>query len=130
MVNDPVGDFLTRIRNAQLRKREVVSLPTSRMLESIADILNKEGFIDGFEINKKEPQSEIEVKLKYVNGVPAIRTLNRRSKPGIRKYRGYREIVKIKSGLGISIYSTPKGVMTGSSAVKERVGGEYICDIY
>ena len=130
MSNDPIGDFLTRIRNAQLRKKETVEIPSTSMLVSISEILKQEGFISGYEVAKQDVQDNIILRLKYVDSRPTIRELIRVSKPGIRKYRGYREITPIKNGLGISIFSTPKGVMTGNNAVKERVGGEYICEIY
>lgn len=130
MVNDPIGDFLTRIRNAQERKKETVELPSSKMLEGLATILKEEGFINNFEVKNSDVQNEIMVSLKYVNGTPAIRSLKRVSKPGLRKYRGYKEIKAIKQGMGINIFSTPKGVLTGKEARNQKVGGEYICDIY
>ncbi|GAB4285104.1 MAG: 30S ribosomal protein S8 [Candidatus Dojkabacteria bacterium] len=130
MINDPIGDFLTRIRNAQLTKKEQVEVPHSKILEAIASILKSEGFIDDFSVVEKEVQNILVLTLKYVNDVPAIRELKRISKPGIRKYRGYREIKPVKNGLGISIFSTPKGVITGAEAVKSKVGGEYICEVY
>ncbi len=130
MITDPIGDFLTRLRNAILREKESVNAPSSRMLESLAKILKEEGFIADFEVKKGEVQNELSVNLKYVNGMSAIRDLVRVSKPGIRKYRGYKEIKPVKKGLGLAIYSTPKGVMTGDQARKEKVGGEYICDVY
>ncbi len=130
MVNDPIGDFLARIRNAQLRKKETVEISATRMLISIAEILKSENFIESYEVVKGDVQDVIMIKLKYVNDEPTIRELKRVSKPGIRRYRGYREIKPIKSGMGISIFSTPKGVMTGNEAIKLKVGGEYICEIY
>lgn len=130
MVNDPIGDFLTRIRNAQLRKKEIVEVPSSRMLASIAEILKSEGFITEIEVLKQDVQDTLKVTLKYDDDTSVIRELKRVSKPGIRKYRGYREIKPIKNGMGLSIFSTPKGVMTGNDAIKQKVGGEYICDIY
>jgi small subunit ribosomal protein S8 len=130
MVNDTIADFLTRIRNAQHRKLEMVEVPSNRMLVSLATVLKDEGFIEDFSIIENDVQPEMQLKIRYVNGVPAIRELVRVSKPGIRKYRGYKEIKPIKHGLGISIFSTPKGVMTGETAIKNKIGGEYICDIY
>ncbi len=130
MVNDPIGDFLTRIRNAQLRKKESVEIPATKMLVSIAEILKEEKFISDFEVKKDNIQDIIEIKLRYVNEEPTIKELKRVSKPGIRKYRGYREIKPIKNGMGLSIFSTPRGVMTGNNAIKQKIGGEYICEIY
>jgi small subunit ribosomal protein S8 len=130
MVTDPIGDFLTRIRNAQTRGQQSVVLPSSKMLVGIAGILKEEGFVEDFSVENQEPQNVLTVTLKYVDKVPGIRELKRVSRPGIRKYRGYKEIKTIKQGMGVSIFSTPMGVMTGQSAVKNRVGGEYICDIY
>ncbi len=131
MVNDLISDFLSRIKNAQEREEKNVVAPFSRMLLRLADILKEEGFIEGYDlVDEGENQKNISVNLKYINGEPAIRELKRVSKPGIRKYRGYREIKPIKNGLGIAIISTPKGVMTGDKAKKEKVGGEYLCEIF
>lgn len=130
MVNDPIGDFLTRIRNAQVRKYEEIVLPATRVITDIAKILKQEGFIIDFEIIEKTPQNEIKVFLKYVNEIPAIRELVRVSKPGVRKYMGYKEIKPVMNGLGIAIYSTPLGVIKGDEAYKKKVGGEYICFVY
>lgn len=130
MVSDPIGDFLTRIRNAIVRGEEEVQLPSTKMLSSIAGILKASGFITDFEETAQAPQNVLRVVLKYVNGVPAIRELVRVSKPGVRKYRGYREITKIMNGLGVSIYSTPNGIITGDDAVKSQVGGEFLCYVY
>lgn len=130
MVNDPISDFLTRIRNAQLRKKESIELPSTKMIEKIAEILKSEGFIEDYKVTETEPQATLSVDLKYVNDVPAIREVVRVSKPGVRKYRGYREIKPVKNGLGISIFSTPKGVVTGKKAVQDKIGGEYLCYVY
>lgn len=130
MITDPIGDLLTRIRNAQERRQDVVSMPSTKMIVAIAEILKSEGFIEGYEVVEVEPQNELKIQLKYVNGVPAIRELKRISKPGIRRYRGYRTIKSIKNGLGVSIFSTPMGVISGEDAVKNKVGGEYLCYVY
>lgn len=130
MVSDPIADFLTRIRNAQMRKHETISLPSTKILEAIASILKIEGFISEYSIEEKAPQNEITVTLKYVNEVPAIRELVRVSKPGVRKYFGYKDIKPVMNGLGVGIYSTPKGVMKGEEAFKNKVGGEYLCYVY
>jgi small subunit ribosomal protein S8 len=130
MITDAIGDFLTRIKNAQERKYESVQMPANKVLLAICEILKSEGFIKDFALNKVDNTSNISVEIKYVNGVPVIREAKRVSKPGIRKYRGYTEIRPIKNGLGISIFSTSKGMLTGENAKKLKIGGEYICDIY
>ncbi len=128
-VNDPIGDMLTRIRNANLRKRERVSMPASKKLVAIAEILKQESFIVDYVVADTEPQKTLDIELKYVNGESAIRELRRVSKPGIRRYVGYRKIPRIMRGLGIAILSTPQGFMTGKEAKKVKVGGEFICTI-
>lgn len=130
MITDPIADFLTRIRNAQARKKDSVSMPSTKMIVSIAEILKREGFLLDYHVEEAKPQSELVVELKYVNGIPAITEVVRVSKPGVRKYRGYRDIKPVKKGLGLSIFSTPMGIVTGSEAFKNKVGGEYICYVY
>ena len=130
MVNDTIADFLTRVRNAIASKKTDLILPSSKMIESIAKILKEEGFIEDYEVVKSEIQNNLKIKLKYVNGVPAITKLERVSKPGVRFYKGYKQILRIKRGIGISIFSTPRGVMTGDHAREERVGGEFLCRIW
>mgnify|MGYP001179612050 CR=1 FL=1 len=130
MITDPIADFLTRIRNAQARKKDSVSMPATKIIISIAEILKKEGFLLDYQVVEAKPQSELVVDLKYVNGTPAITEVVRISKPGIRKYRGYRDIKPVKRGLGLSIFSTPMGLVTGKDAVKNKIGGEYICYVY
>lgn len=130
MVTDPVGDFLTRIRNAIVRGQESIELPSTNMIIAVSKILKNEKFIEDFEVIEKKPQSDIVVKLRYVNGVPAIRELVRVSKPGVRKYVGYKDVKSIMNGLGISILSTPIGVIKGEDAITSKVGGEYICFVY
>ncbi|MDQ6984959.1 MAG: 30S ribosomal protein S8 [Candidatus Dojkabacteria bacterium] len=130
MITDPIGDFLARIRNAQQRKKDYLEVPHTKMLESISNILKDENFIESVEVVEAEPQSTLVVKLRYVDDKPVIRDLVRVSKPGVRKYRGYREISPVKNGQGISIFSTPRGVVTGDEALKNKIGGEYLCYIY
>jgi small subunit ribosomal protein S8 len=113
-----------------MRKHKRVQLPASRMLVAIAEILKNEGFISQFNLIDTEPQKTLDIELKYVNGESAIRTLKRVSKPGIRKYVGYKSVPSVMRGLGIAILSTPKGVMTGRKAHAAKVGGEFICTIY
>lgn len=130
MVGDSIGDYLTRLRNAIQRKQETVSMPSSKMLVRISEILKEQGFIESFDVEQTTPQATLNVTLKYVNGESAIRELVRVSKPGIRKYRGYKEIKPIMSGMGVAIFSTPNGVVTDKAAVQNKVGGEYICYIF
>lgn len=130
MITDPISDFLARIRNAQQRSKETIELPSTKIVAAIAEILKSEGFVTDYKVIDEKPQSKLEVTLKYVNGVPAIREMVRVSKPGVRKYRGYKDIKPIKNGLGISIFSTPQGVVSGKDAVKSKIGGEYICYVY
>lgn len=129
MITDPIGDFLTRLRNASQRKHDDVVMPSTNIIVSIAEILKKEGFISDFSVVEQKPQNELTVNLRYVNGESAITELVRISKPGIRRYRGYKEIKAVKNGLGISIFSTPQGLKTGADARKEKLGGEYLCNI-
>ncbi|MBN1915961.1 30S ribosomal protein S8 [Candidatus Dojkabacteria bacterium] len=131
-MNDPIADLLTRIRNAQMRKSKVFVMPSSKMVVSIVDILKKEGFIEDYKNNESGviAGKEIIINLKYNDGKPSITGLKRISKPGVRRYVGYRDIRKVLGGLGVSIVSTPRGVMTGDSARKERVGGEILCEIW
>lgn len=130
MVGDSIGDYLTRIRNAIQKKQETVSMPSSKMLVRISEILKEQGFIESFDVEETKPQSTLNLTLRYVNGESAIRELVRVSKPGIRKYRGYKEIKPIMSGMGVAIFSTPSGVITDKTAVQTKVGGEYICYIF
>lgn len=130
MVNDPIADFLTQIRNAQQRKKDEITVKSSKMLESIAAILKEEGFVNDFKVEEGEVQNELVVSLKYVNGEGAIRELARVSKPGIRRYLGYKNIKPVKKGLGVAIISTPMGVISDKKARENKVGGEYICYVY
>ncbi|MBD3280247.1 30S ribosomal protein S8 [Candidatus Dojkabacteria bacterium] len=131
MVNDPIADFITRLRNAIERKKESLSVPSSKILEAIASILKDEGFILDYNVEVGDgPQKELTLDLKYVNGKPTISKLTRVSKPGVRIYSGYKDLARVKHGLGISILTTPKGVMTGKKAREEQVGGELLCTIW
>lgn len=130
MISDPIADLLSRIRNAQQRKMDSIVLPSTNMLVAIAEIFKKEGFILDYSVEEKVPQSELTINLKYVNGVPAFRTLSRVSKPGVRKYTGYKQIKPIMNGMGVAIFSTPMGVVTGSEAIKNKIGGEFLCFVY
>ena len=130
-MNDPVGDMLTRIRNAQMRRRPKVSTPASSLRARVLDVLTDEGYIRGYtrvELKGEHPQFEIE--LKYYNGQPAIREIERISKPGRRVYSAVKELPTVANGLGVAILSTPKGVMSDSRAREENVGGEVLCNIF
>ncbi len=130
-MNDPIGDMLTRIRNAQMRRRPKVATPASNMRARVLDVLTDEGYIRGYtrvEMKNELPQFEIE--LKYYNGQPAIKEIERISKPGRRVYSPVKEIPTVANGLGVAILSTPKGVMSDSKAREANVGGEVICSIF
>jgi small subunit ribosomal protein S8 len=130
-MNDPLGDLLTRIRNAQQRRRPKVSSPASKLRVRVLDVLVDEGYIRGYSrVDHKNGQSELEIELKYANGQPAIRDIKRISKPGRRVYKAVRELATIANGLGVAILSTPKGVMSDQRAREENVGGEILCSVF
>jgi small subunit ribosomal protein S8 len=131
MVNDPIGDMLARIRNAAMRKRSKVLTPASRMRERVLEVLQSEGYIRGFSVVQQPgafPQFEVE--LKYFDGEPVIAEISRVSKPGRRVYSSIADLKPVKNGLGISILSTPKGVMSDTAARDANVGGEVLCQVY
>lgn len=131
MVTDPIADMLTRIRNALLARHDFTLVPSSRMKLSIAKILMEEGFIQDYEVLKGKPQRVIKVHLKYTDKKePVLTGLKRISKPGLRIYVQRKEIPRVYGGLGIAILSTPKGVMVGQQAWRERVGGELLCYVW
>lgn len=131
MMTDPIADMLTRIRNAAMAKHRRVVMPSSKLKVAIAKILTEEGFISGYTVTDDKPQPNLIIGLKYTGkGEPVIAGLERVSKPGRRVYVGYRDIPWIRSGLGINVISTPKGVMTGRQARRERVGGEILCNVW
>ena len=130
-MNDPLGDLLTRIRNAQQRRRPKVSSPASKLRVRVLDVLVDEGYIRGYaRVDHKNGHSELEIELKYANGQPAIRDIKRISKPGRRVYKAVRELATIANGLGVAILSTPKGVMSDQRAREENVGGEILCSVF
>ncbi len=131
MVNDPLGDMLTRIRNAQLRKKTSVRTPASKLRGWVLDVLADEGYIRGYEkAEGKTGLPEFEIALKYYEGQPVIRELKRVSTPGRRVYSGVTTLPSVRSGLGCSIVSTSKGVMTDARARSENVGGEVLCTVF
>jgi small subunit ribosomal protein S8 len=130
-VNDPIADMLTRIRNACMARHTTVAIPASKMKLAIAEILKREGFIRDFEVQKSEPADAIVITLKYTNDRrPVITGLKRVSKPGLRIYTGRADIPRVRGGLGLSILSTPKGVMAGHEAWQQQVGGEVLCYVW
>jgi len=130
-MSDPLGDMLTRIRNAYGRKKNKVSTPASRLRARVLDVLKAEGYIrDYAQVDYDNGKSEIEIELKYYEGQPVIREIVRVSKPGRRVYASVRAIPQVANGLGISILSTPKGVMADHQAREENVGGEVLCQIF
>jgi small subunit ribosomal protein S8 len=129
-INDPIGDMLARIRNAQMRGKSKVAVPPSRLRERVLEVLHKEGFIRGFTTIEKDGKSELEVELKYFDGTPVIKELARVSKPGRRVYASVTTLPQVYNGLGISILSTPKGVMSDADARAANVGGEVLCTVF
>jgi small subunit ribosomal protein S8 len=130
-LNDPISDLIARINNAQMRKKPKVSTPGSRLRVSVLDVLKNEGFIRGYSsVEHKDGRTELEIELKYFDGEPVIREINRISKPGRRVYVAVRNLPRINNGLGISILSTPKGVMADHDARDANVGGEVLCTVF
>jgi small subunit ribosomal protein S8 len=131
MMNDPLGDMLTRIRNAQMRGKSTVKTPASKLRAWVLDVLAGEGYIRGYESAKTENgQGELTISLKYFEGTPVIREIKRVSKPGRRVYMGVKDIPTVRNGLGVSIVSTPKGVMSDANARAANVGGEVLCTVF
>jgi small subunit ribosomal protein S8 len=130
-MSDPLGDMLTRIRNAQLRKSNKVSTPGSRLRRNVLDVLQSEGYIRGYStVDYNNGRSEFEIELKYYDGEPVIREIQRVSRPGRRVYASVKTIPRVNNGLGVSILSTPKGVMSDSDARDQHVGGEVLCRVF
>ena len=130
-ITDPIGDLLTRIRNGQLRGMAKIKSPNSRQRIRILDVLQTEGFIRGYaELEFKGGRRELEIELKYHEGRPVIRELKRVSTPGRRVYAALTDLKPHRSGLGVSIVSTPQGVMTDTLAREKNVGGEVLCHVF
>ncbi len=129
-ISDPVGDMLARIRNAQERGKNKVAVPPSRLRERVLEVLHREGYIRGFTTIDKDGKSELEVELKYFDGAPVIKEIHRVSRPGRRVYASVATLPSVFNGLGISILSTPKGVMSDSDARAQNVGGEVLCTVF
>ena len=129
-ISDPIGDMLTRIRNAQMRGTGKVYSPGSKMRVRVLEVLQTEGYIRGFTEVEREGKRNIEIELKYYDGAPVIQEIKRISKPGRRVYSSVGDIPLVRNGLGISILSTSKGVMSDNVARNENVGGEILCRVF
>ena len=129
-ITDPIGDLLTRIRNGQLRGLATIKSPNSRLRIRLLDVLQAEGYIRGYAEVETKGLKELEIELKYHEGQPVIRELKRVSTPGRRVYSSVSELKPHRQGLGVSIISTPQGVMTDSSAREKNVGGEVLCQVF
>lgn len=130
-MNDPLGDMLTRIRNAQLRGKSTTSTPASKLRGWVLDVLQNEGYIRGYEATTgKDGHPALEISLKYFDGVGVIKELKRVSTPGRRVYAGVKDIPSVRQGLGVAIVSTPQGVMSDAQARAANVGGEVLCTIF
>src|SRR5262249_19330262 len=128
---DPLGDMIARIHNAQMRSKSKVSTPASRLRVSVLDVLKTEGFIRGYAaVEHASGQKELEIELKYFDGEPVIREISRVSKPGRRGSESGEDLPRVNNGLGISIVSTPKGVMADHDARDNNVGGEILCTVF
>ena len=128
---DPLGDMLTRIRNAQMRGKSTTHTPASKLRKWVLEVLADEGYIRGFEeTTGKDGHPAIEISLKYYEGAPVIREIKRVSTPGRRVYMGVKDIPSVRNGLGVSIVSTPKGVMSDAAARTANVGGEVLCTVF
>ncbi|BCM24033.1 MAG: 30S ribosomal protein S8 [Methylophilaceae bacterium] len=126
-MSDPIADMLTRIRNAQSTNKPAVSMPASKVKLAIAAVLKDEGYIDDFAVQDVEGKPQLNISLKYYAGRPVIEKIERISRPGLRVYRGNQDIPKVMNGLGVTIVSTSKGVMTDRKAQAAGVGGELLC---
>jgi small subunit ribosomal protein S8 len=130
-LNDPLGDLITRIRNAQLRNKSKVSSPGSRLRGRVLDVLRSEGFIRGYAtVEYGDGRTEFDIELKYFDGAPVIRDISRVSKPGRRVYASVKALPRVNNGLGVAILSTPKGVMADHDARDHNVGGEILCTVF
>jgi small subunit ribosomal protein S8 len=131
MVNDPISDMIARIRNAQMRNKPKVSMPGSKQRERVLEVLKTEGYIRGYAaVAHASGRSELEVELKYFDGTPVIREIERISKPGRRVYASVKNLPRVNNGLGVAILSTPKGVMADHAARDANVGGEILCTVF
>ena len=131
VVNDPLGDMLTRIRNGQMRGMSKISTPASSLRKRVLDVLVDEGYIRGYaEVQQVQAKPEFEIELKYFEGKPVIKEIERVSTPGRRVYSAIKDLKPVRNGLGIQILSTPKGVMSDAHARDQNVGGEVLCRVF
>ena len=126
-MTDPIADMLTRIRNAQMVEKASVTMPSSKLKVSIAEVLKDEGYIGDYAVRENNGKAELDIALKYYAGRPVIENIQRVSKPGLRVYKGKDDLPRVMNGLGVAIISTPKGVMTDRKARANNVGGEVLC---
>lgn len=129
-MTDPIADFLTRIRNAQMAQLPTVSCPSSKIKEAISKVLQDEGYIAGYAIEEVDGKPTINVELKYFKGQPVIEEIKRVSRPGLRTYKGKEDLPKNRAGLGVVILSTNKGLMTERQAAAAGIGGEVLCTVF
>ena len=129
-MQDPVADMLTRIRNGQMAEKKSVTMPSSTLKVAILKVLQEEGYVAGFDVKSEDGKATVTVELKYFNGKPVIETVKRVSTPGLRIYKAANDLPKVNGGLGVSIVSTSKGVMTDRAARAQGIGGEVICNVF
>ncbi|MBB3587153.1 small subunit ribosomal protein S8 [Sphingomonas sp. BK481] len=129
-MTDPLGDLLTRIRNGQRAKKDSVLTPASKLRVRVLDVLQREGYIRGYSEEQMGPAAGLRIELKYFEGQPAIKHVARVSKPGRRVYSGSQELPRVRNGLGITIVSTPRGVLSDSEAREQNVGGEVLAEVF
>ncbi len=130
MVTDPVADMLSQIKNAMMARHKSVSVPYSKFKEAIAQALKNEGYLQSVDTQGEVPKQKLSLALTYQSGVPLLTDIKRKSKPGLRVYVGASAIPKVLGGMGVSIVSTPEGIMSGAQARKRRLGGELICEVW
>ena len=129
-MSDPIADFLTRLRNAQMAQLPAISSPSSKIKVAISKVLQDEGYINGYSVDDNEGKAVINVDLKYYQGQPVIEEIKRVSRPGLRNYKGKEELPKNRAGLGIAIMSTNRGLMTDKQAHAAGLGGEVLCTVF
>ena len=128
-MQDPLADMLTRIRNAQMAEKSVVSMPSSKLKVAVANVLKNEGYIAGYQVSS-DAKPQLSIELKYFEGRPVIEEVKRVSRPGLRQYKAVEDLPKVRGGLGVSIVSTNKGVMTDRAARAAGIGGEVLCTVF
>jgi len=129
-MQDPIADMLTRIRNGQMAGKPGVEMPASKLKSAVAQVLEQEGYISGFNVETNEGKTNLRIDLKYFDGKPVILEIDRVSRPGLRSYAGKNELPSVRGGLGVAIVSTSKGVMTDRAARAAGVGGEVLCTVF